>query len=214
MSSEDQMQKKDYNYQSAEAPWLDSILWPAISNVLKQRYQGPKRAFEIGSGNGAMAAKLKEQGFEIIGIDPSESGIRQANQAHPDLALHVGSAYDDLASTYGRFPLVYSVEVVEHCYSPHQYARTFFELLEDGGFGVMTTPFHGYWKNLAVALTNKWDSHTQPLEEGGHIKFFSERTLRQLLEDTGFVDIRMDRIGRIRPLAMGMVATFRRPGSS
>ncbi len=95
---------------------------------------------------------------------------------------------------------------------PRAFARRVFDLLEDNGTAIISTPFHGYWKNLALALTGKLDKHFTVLWDYGHIKFWSERTLRELLEEAGFTDIRFERVGRIRPLAKSMIAIARRPG--
>ena len=51
---------------------------------------------------------------------------------------------------------------------------------------IITTPYHGYFKNLALAAAGKLDGHFTVLWDGGHIKFFSRRTLTALLELEGF----------------------------
>lgn len=200
----------DYPYSAAHASHTHAYLWePLVPLVRAATPVG--RIFELGCGNGATAAMLAGLGYEVTGVDPSESGIRIAKEAHPGVRLEEGSAYDDLAGRYGRFPVVVSLEVVEHVYSPRKFARTVFDLLEPGGTAIISTPFHGYWKNLLIALAGKSDDHWTPLWEGGHIKFWSEKTLRQLLEDAGFEDVRFVRAGRIPPLAMSMIAVARRP---
>ena len=144
----------------------------------------------------------------MIGVDPSESGIQMASNKFPHLQFHKGCAYDDLAAEYGRFPLVVSLEVVVPLYlwPPRSFARTLYALVDDGGIAIITTPYHGYIKNLALAIGGKWNEHLGPLWDGGHIKFFSIATLRTLLTDAGFRDIRVSRIGRIPPLAKSMMA--------
>ncbi|HEX8903406.1 MAG TPA: methyltransferase domain-containing protein, partial [Longimicrobiaceae bacterium] len=134
------------------------------------------------------------------------SGIRLANEHRPDLQLQVGSAYDDLAARFGRFPAVVSLEVVEHVYAPRSYASTLFELVEDGGVALVSTPYHGYLKNLAMALTGSLDAHFTALRDHGHIKFWSEKTLGALLLEAGFRSVSFERAGRIRPLAKSMIA--------
>lgn len=134
-----------------------------------------------------------------------------ARRSFPKAVFHLGSAYDDLAGTYGTFPIVVSLEVIEHCFSPKAYLDTMFKLIEPGGLGIISTPFHGYWKNLALSLANKWDSHLGPLWEGGHIKFFSEKTLAQALRAAGFADIDFRRAGRFSLMAKSTVVAFRRP---
>ena len=163
--------------------------------------------FEIGCGNGALIRKLRELGHDAIGVDTSESGVALAGPH-----CSVGSAYDDLAGQYGRFPVVVSLEVVEHLMEPRRFARAAFDLLEPGGVAIISTPFHGYWKNLALALTGRMDDHFGPLWDGGHVKFWSERTLGELLREAGFDAVRFERAGRIAPLAKSMVAIAHRAG--
>ena len=76
---------------------------------------------------------------------------------------------------------------------------------------IISTPFHGYWKNLALALTNKMDWHYTALWDHGHIKFFSPRTLTRLLTDCGFVDVTVKRPDLFPMFACSMVVAFVRP---
>jgi 2-polyprenyl-6-hydroxyphenyl methylase/3-demethylubiquinone-9 3-methyltransferase len=194
-----------YRYADESSTEAHSYLWPRLNAILDRI--GSKKAFEIGCGNGATAHMLSRRGFSITGIDPSTEGIARAN--HPD--LRIGSAYDDLAARYGRFPVVISLEVVEHCYYPRAFAKTAFDLVEPGGAAVISTPYHGYLKNLALAVTGKMDNHFTALWDGGHIKFWSENTLGQLLREAGFIDIRFERVGRIPPLAKSVFAIAKKP---
>ncbi|HMO35209.1 MAG TPA: class I SAM-dependent methyltransferase, partial [Gemmatales bacterium] len=141
---------------------------------------------------------------------PSERGIALAREAYPELDLHVGSAYDDLASQYGQFPLAISLEVVEHVYSPRLFARCLHDLLKPQGVAIVSTPYHGYWKNLALAVTGKLDKHFSPLWDHGHIKFWSITSLTQLLQEAGFTVEQVHRVGRIPLLAKSMILVARR----
>ena len=138
-------------------------------------------------------------------------GIEQANAKFPDIPLRLGSSFDDLAQQYGTFPVVVSLEVVEHVYAPRKYAATLFSLLEPGGVAIVSTPYHGYLKNLALAVAGKMDAHFTALWDHGHIKFWSMKTLTGLLEESGFSDIHFIRVGRIPPLAKSMIAIARKP---
>lgn len=202
-----------YRYQNAAAGHHHDYLLPTVLKTLDSLDLpgDQRRLFEIGCGNGSMANELSLQGWDVVGVDPSEEGISQARVAYPRLRLKTGSAYDDLAQAYGQFPVVLSLEVVEHVYAPRHYARTVFDLLCRGGAAIISTPYHGYWKNLALALSGRMDGHFTALWDHGHIKFWSVRTLGQLLMEAGFVDVRFERAGRIPALAKSMIAVARRP---
>lgn len=81
-----------------------------------------------------------------------------------------------------------------------------------GGTAIVSTPYHGYWKNLALAVTGRMDAHFTALWDHGHIKFWSIATLGELLREAGFVDIRFERVGRVPPLAKAMIAIAQKPG--
>lgn len=201
----------DYTYRSAERGWSDEYLWPPLCRLLDEALQQGDRIMDVGCGNGATAGMLSGRGFDVTGVDPSVSGIQQAVGAYPDTCFRVRSAYDDLANEFGKFQCVISLEVVEHCFWPRKLAANMHRLLTPGGIAIISTPYHGYFKNLALALTNRFDQHWSPLWDGGHIKFWSIATLGQLLVEAGFSTTSFKRVGRIPPLAKSMIVAARKP---
>jgi len=96
-------------------------------------------------------------------------------------------------------------------YDPFLWARSCRRLLRDGGRLICSTPYHGYAKNLALAVSGKFDRHWSPLNVGGHIKFWSRRTLEELLQRSGFEIVEFVGAGRVPFLwkSMIMVAQVR-----
>ncbi|RCX32250.1 2-polyprenyl-6-hydroxyphenyl methylase/3-demethylubiquinone-9 3-methyltransferase [Thioalbus denitrificans] len=209
MKRMEQTEISGYRWDDSELTSSHDYLLPALLKELRRLREG--RLFELGCGNGSVANVLSQHGWDVTGIDPSTDGIAQANSRFPHLKLYAGSAYDDLSASYGRFPVVTSLEVVEHVYFPRKYAATLFDLLEPGGTAIISTPYHGYWKNLVLALTGRMDAHFTALWDHGHIKFWSVRTLGVLLKEAGFRDIAFTRVGRVPPLAKSMIAIARKP---
>jgi len=202
-----------YAYANAQNTHAHAYLLPSVNAelaMLRERHP-PPRLFDLGCGNGSVGAQLAKQGWSVTGVDPSAEGIAEGRRAYPDLRLAEGSAYDDLAAEYGHFPVVLSVEVVEHVYAPKDYARTLFDLVEPGGTAIVSTPYHGYLKNLALAATGKMDRHFTALWDHGHIKFWSIPTLTTLLTEAGFQNICFHRVGRIPALAKSMIAVAEKP---
>lgn len=199
-----------YQWQDASLTPSHDYLLPALLRRMEP-LRRQRRVFELGCGNGSVAKVLAGLGWDVTGVDPSSEGIAQANAQYPELKLFQGSAYDDLRARFGQFPVVTSLEVVEHVYFPRLYAATLFSLLEPGGTAIVSTPYHGYWKNLAMALTGKMDAHFTALWDHGHIKFWSIKTLSELLREAGFVDIHFERVGRIPVLGKSMIAVAKKP---
>lgn len=196
-----------YKYADDAPSHTQSYLLPTVMQTLG-RYGGEKRLFEIGYGNAATARHLVGQGFSVTGVEPSADGQRIA--AESGIELHGGSTDEDLAARFGHFPIVLSLEVIEHVYSPKLFAQRTYDLLEPGGIAIVSTPYHGYLKNLALAVTGKMDNHFTALWEGGHIKFFSRATMAQLFENAGMREIEFHRVGRIGVLAKSMIGVYRK----
>lgn len=200
----------EYAYVDAEPTWSNAYLWPALLKVLAGIDPAERRVFELGCGNGATARLLARNGYSVTGVDPSASGITIAKQFESDrLRFEVGATSDDLGGRFGTFPLVISLEVIEHCPSAREFMRAFTSVLAPGGVGILSTPYHSYLKNLAVVASGRFDHHFDPLWEGGHLKFFSTAKLRQLFDE---FELRYEfhRIGRIPVLAKSLLAVVRR----
>ena len=178
---------KDYGYQSAGLGSAHGYLLPGLLAMLGQP-RGP--VLDVGCGNGAIARALIAQGYDVYGVDASESGIAIANAVAPGrffvLDVSSGQLPEELAGK--RFDVVISTEVIEHLYDPRGFIAFARQILESGGGGefIVSTPYHGYLKNLALAMAGKFDGHFTVLWDGGHIKFFSRNTLEQMLREQGF----------------------------
>ncbi|HQW28155.1 MAG: class I SAM-dependent methyltransferase [Verrucomicrobiales bacterium] len=204
----------DYTYSTAEANHTNAYLWAPVvrelSDIVPTDASGRRRVFDLGCGNGALARHIRDLGFDVTGVDPSETGIEIARRENPAIQLEVGSAYEDLATRFGQFPAVVSLEVVEHVYFPRKYARCVHDLLEPGGTLIISTPYHSYLKNLALALSGKFDAHFTALWDNGHIKFWSVKTLSSLFAEQGLTVERVIRAGRIPILAKSMILLVRK----
>ena len=198
----------DYGYTCAEADHTQTYLWDGV--IMALALTGVEKVFDLGCGNGAFARHLGTLGYQVLGVDPSETGIAQAKSENPSIKLEVGSAYDPLARRYGTFKAVVSLEVVEHVYSPRGYARCVADLLEPGGIAIISTPYHSYLKNLVLALSGKMDAHFTALWDNGHIKFWSVKTLTELFAEQGMTVEKVLRVGRIPILGMSMILVFRK----
>jgi 2-polyprenyl-3-methyl-5-hydroxy-6-metoxy-1,4-benzoquinol methylase len=198
-----------FGWRLAESTVAHAYILPAIKYLLPE---GPRLTIlDVGCGNGYIASRLSAMGHTVIGIDSSEDGINIARKAHPDVRFELYSAYDDLRAITEAVDVVVSSEVIEHLFRPQLFLRNAFLILRPGGSVILTTPYHGYLKNVALSLFDKWDKHFSVDHEGGHIKFFSEKTLARMLNDCGFENVMFHNAGRVRWLWKSMVCRAQRP---
>jgi 2-polyprenyl-3-methyl-5-hydroxy-6-metoxy-1,4-benzoquinol methylase len=168
----------------------DLFLKNNIHIIKYLRRQKPGKILDLGCGNGSLSNVISECGYEVFGMEESPSGVTIASKNFPNCQFIQGSIYNspppDLENA---FDVVISVEVIEHLFYPSELVRLARKCLKPGGYLILTTPYHGSFKNLALALSGKMDKHFTVLWDGGHIKFFSVETLTKLLETEGYTEI-------------------------
>jgi 2-polyprenyl-6-hydroxyphenyl methylase/3-demethylubiquinone-9 3-methyltransferase len=100
------------------------------------------------------------------------------------------------------------LEVVEHLFYPRRLFEVSDRLLVEGGLLIVSTPYHGYLKNLAVSVIGGWDRHFGVEVDGGHIKFFSKAALGKMALQCGFSKPHFRGVGRSPWLWKSMVLSF------
>lgn len=199
----------NFGWMSAEKEAHQHYTLPAVMALLPA--SGPLNILDVGCGNGYLANYLSEAGHHVVGIDTAEDGIEIARDTYPHLKFQLRSAYERLDDLLGAaVDVIISSEVIEHLYSPQRFLRNMHATLRPGGVLILTTPYHGYLKNIAISLLNGWDDHHHPEREGGHIKFFSQKSLHQLLVAHRFSDITFRNAGRLPFLWKSMVCRARK----
>jgi 2-polyprenyl-6-hydroxyphenyl methylase/3-demethylubiquinone-9 3-methyltransferase len=175
-----------------------------VTDLLEQF--GASNVLDIGCGNGAFTGLLAARGFSVTGCDASSSGLKIAQSSFPAITFFQHDLSNALPESHAeQYDAVVSLEVIEHLLLPRTLMANAFRALRPGGLFVLSTPFHGYWKNLALALTNRFDEHWHPLKDYGHVKFFSKRTLLELFAETGFDVQTWLPAGRMRLLPCSMI---------
>lgn len=153
---------------------------------------------DLGCGNGYLVNYLLKQGYNVYGTDASEEGIDIAKKESPDRFFVQDLSTADLPVELQRlhFDTIISTEVIEHLYDPNGFIDFCKKILPTSGELIISTPYHGYLKNLLLSIFNKWDAHHAPAWKGGHIKFWSRKSLSNLLESKGFTIVDFKGCGR------------------
>lgn len=179
------------------------------------RLPGISRVCDLGCGNGYLAGQLGNAGLQVTGVDASATGIEVAQRHYRSdrvdfVRADVDAAEPSASLVPGSYDAVISSDVIEHLYRPGALVDLAARLLVPRGMLVVGTPYHGYLKDLAIAIAGKWDSHHNPNWDGGHIKFFSVRSLRELVESHGFGEATFHFHGRAPWLWKNMICVARK----
>jgi 2-polyprenyl-3-methyl-5-hydroxy-6-metoxy-1,4-benzoquinol methylase len=138
---------------------------------------------DIGCGEGVLAAQLKANGNRIVGIDslpavPEHSGVDQYLSA--DLDRGIGPVLGRLGGK--KFDCVLLLDVLEHLRQPELLLQQCRSVLRDNGRLIVSLPNVANITVRLALLTGRFSYTERGILDRTHLRFFTLRTARQLLE--------------------------------
>jgi SAM-dependent methyltransferase len=111
------------------ATLYNSVPPPFLSRVVEAAKGGGKRLIDIGCGSGRDLAAFLDEGFEVLGVEPSEALIRESESAYPCLkgTINKGFLPDHLPASLGKFDVVHCSAVLMHL-APEELLNSIFTL--------------------------------------------------------------------------------------
>jgi len=168
--------------------------FPLRSRFLLEHVRPPVRVLDVGCGEGWFAAAVAQAGAEVVAVDVAEEPLRRARARYPDLDLRIVDAEGSWALEDASFDLVWVGETIEHVADTAGWLSELRRVLRPGGGLLLSTPDHGRAAMLGLAISRRaFHAHFDPRSE--HLRFYTGRTLTELLEDFGFEAICVRRSG-------------------
>lgn len=151
----------------------------AYSRILERQ---PESVCEIGAGDGAFSAAYAALGVEYVGIDINAEIVAEARA----LGRNVHHGAPELALSWNRrFDVIAFSQVLEHVLEPKEFLASVKRLLADDGIIHLDVPNH----DGLIPLTRKVYPRGGEygfLQPPHHQIAYTTKTLRRLLEQTGF----------------------------
>ena len=169
------------------------------------------KVLDAGCGSGEFSHFIEGCGFEVVGIDIASAAVERARARFPEGRFHVGSLEERLPFCEAEFDAIWCTEVLEHLFDVHYCLSEFNRVLHVGGILILTVPFHGLVKNLAIAIAG-FEKHFDP--SLSHIRFVTKQSLKDSLDRAGFEALRWRGIGRVWPLYKSFFVVSRKVSSS
>lgn len=199
----------DYNWEDDKTQ-TNNILHK-LNKILNNIKPHELTHLDVGCGNGAITKKISKHFKSTHGIDTSKDGISFANKNNNNNNIEFScESIDDLLLKNKRFNFVSTIEVIEHVYDPFHFMNGLYNITENGGYVLISTPYHGYFKNLLISLLNLNDKHYTVSWPHGHIKFFSVKTLTELINRYNFSIESVNFSGRFYPFSHSMIFVLKK----
>lgn len=169
--------------------YLIPLLFPLKAQLdffLRHLPPSPGHLLDVGCGNGLFLMRARDAGWSTLGLEPDPIAANVAREA--GVAVVEGTL--DEIETDLTFDVVSASHVIEHVHDPQQFLRRIYSILKPGGTLWVATP------NIRSMGHAWYGSAWRGLEPPRHLVLFSKNSLRTLLTDSGYTNIKFRRRGR------------------
>jgi len=155
-----------------------------------------RRVLDLGCATGGLASLLKARGpVEVVGVE-RDADYAAAAERHCDRV--VCADLEDLSpDDLGRFGCLVAADVLEHLVDPWSALRAYARLLEPGGTAVVSLPNVAHWSTYAALIRGSWPRNPEGIHDATHLRWFTLRDARALVEQAGLAVATVDRSPRL-----------------
>jgi 2-polyprenyl-3-methyl-5-hydroxy-6-metoxy-1,4-benzoquinol methylase len=141
-------------------------------------WHGGGRLLDFGCGGGAFLQRMREQGWQVTGLDASEGAVRRVREQLGLRALVGSLPHPELETA--EFDVITLWHSLEHVHAPLAVLREAHRLLAPGGKVVVAVP------NIESGPFRWFGPSWFGLDLPRHLTHFSPRTLQKMLLKVGF----------------------------
>lgn len=175
--------------ESSLGRWLIPVFWP-LRQQLDYFYRHlPRKAgrlLDIGCGNGAFLLRARDAGWQVEGLEPDTVASTHAREA----GLRVHALLPEAFQPEELFDRITLSHVFEHVHEPRHLLTNCKRFLRSGGEIWLSLP------NISGLGHRLYGRNWFALDPPRHLFLPTEAMLRQMLAETGFVEIQLRRRGR------------------
>ncbi len=146
--------------------------------------EGSKRLLDLGCGSGAKLFEFAQRGYEVWGVDVGADAIRLCKELLPE-GHFIQGELQETGLPDGYFDYIRIDNALEHVPNPKEVIRECHRLLCVGGQLMVYVP-HGRGLSMRFMKGNSISAWI-PF----HLQLFTHKSLRRLLSEAGFKDIRI-----------------------
>jgi 2-polyprenyl-3-methyl-5-hydroxy-6-metoxy-1,4-benzoquinol methylase len=169
---------------------FEEVNLPVMELLTKARQSMPagQSVLDLGCGRGRLAMEMEKLGYRVTGIEanPVATSVargRMGELIEIDLAQfkHISEA---LAGR--RFDWIVASDVMEHLPYPEETLNFYKQFLKPGGKLIVSVPNIALWDIRLRLLFGQFNYVDSGVLDRTHMRFFTVRTAKDLLKNTGF----------------------------
>jgi SAM-dependent methyltransferase len=173
--------EKDDYYNDPKA-----FLWELVPD-------GPNLVMDLGCASGRLGQRLLElnKAYKLVGVELFEPAARQAMKFYENVYI---ADIEDLCLDYDKhFDIVICGDILEHLKDPLKTLTRIHKWLKDDGLLICSFPNIRYWRIIRdLMLRGEWKYTTSGIMDQTHLRFFTVRSFKRILNEASFDVVRVN----------------------
>jgi len=152
----------------------------------------PSRVLDLGCAHGRVGERLRRHGHHVTGveIDHNDTASRRLDR------FVVADLEDGVPDELGKgYDVVLAADVLEHVRDPAALLRQLRSVIARDGMLLVSVPNFGHWYPRSRVLLGLFDYDNRGILDRGHVRFYTRRSFRRMLRETGWSVDRSDYTG-------------------
>lgn len=147
-----------------------------------------EKSLDVGCGSGLVSQTLRSKGIvqEAHGIELDPKARAEASKVL-DKVFCEDLSQNDPKDIPGSYDLVLCLDVLEHMYDPWKALERVRSLLKPNGTLFVSIPnIRNFRATFPLLLKGDWQYEEAGILDSTHIRFFTKKTAKSLVENAGF----------------------------
>lgn len=146
-----------------------------------------KKVLDVGCATGRIAEKLKkEKDCYVVAVEINKEMAKIAKKRCDQVIVADAELLKRLNFPKGYFDIILFADLLEHCRNPEGILQNLRKYLTDRGYILVSIPNVANWEIRLKLLLGKFDYRGGTILDDGHLRFFTLRSIKELIRKAGF----------------------------
>jgi len=154
-----------------------------------------KKVLDVGCASGYIGEHLKKKGCSLVGIEIDKKCAEIAKRAYEDVIIADVEKLEAISYPEHFFDVIIFADILEHLKNPSETLIKFKKYLKKDGAVIVSLPNIAQIKIRLRLLLGKFDYEEIGILDRTHLRFYTLKTAKRLLENNSYKIISVDYSG-------------------
>jgi 2-polyprenyl-3-methyl-5-hydroxy-6-metoxy-1,4-benzoquinol methylase len=182
------------NLDKTQYHYLEEINYGILKQIPINHSKKTRCVLDIGCGLGVLSEAIRKKGYVVWGIEINQEAANRALLRIDHVINEDVLQFEKIESIIGnkRFEYIIFSNILEHLYDPCLTIKNYLKFLKPNGWVLISVPNVAVWFNRLRLLFGNFDYTDTGTMDKTHIRFFTFKTAKMMVEKSGCSIVKVD----------------------